>query len=83
MIRLNRLKTSSQRPRHPNGSEMEHRSSSYHFTMAELSVWISTASYEVFPSRKHEENRIFYPKNGQKMPFFGLKQCFWGLSGRM
>ena len=23
----------------------------------------------------------FSAKNGQKKPFFGLKQCFWGLSG--
>ena len=23
----------------------------------------------------------FLAKNGQKKPFFGLKQCFWGLSG--
>ena len=23
----------------------------------------------------------FLAKNGQKKPFFGLKQCFWGLNG--
>ena len=25
----------------------------------------------------------FLPKNGQKMPFCGLKQCFWGVSGQL
>ena len=25
----------------------------------------------------------FLPKNGQKRPFFGLKQCFWGVSGQL
>ena len=23
---------------------------------------------------------LFLPENGQEMPFFGLKQCFWGPS---
>ena len=25
----------------------------------------------------------FWPKNSQKKPFFGLKQCVWGLSGQL
>ena len=25
----------------------------------------------------------FLPQNGQKMPFFGPKQYFWGLSGQL
>ena len=29
------------------------------------------------------EKPHFLPKYGQKKTFFGLKQCFWGVSGQL
>ena len=29
------------------------------------------------------KKRLFWPKNGHKKPFFGAKQCVWGLSGQL
>ena len=41
------------------------------------------AGHRVFRSRHHQKKPHFLPKNGRKMPFFGLKQRFWGLSGQL
>ena len=30
-----------------------------------------------------KKNRFFCPKMAKKKTFFGLKQCFWGLSGQL
>ena len=37
----------------------------------------------MFRSRHLQKKTHFLPKNGQKMPSFGFKQCFWGLSGQL
>ena len=29
------------------------------------------------------KNPHFLAKNGQKKPFFGLKRCFWSVSGQL
>ena len=42
--------------------------------------WSRLSSFSEPPSPKKPH---FLPKNGQKKPFFGLKQCFWGLSGQL
>ena len=39
--------------------------------------------FECFGAAITKKNRIFLPKNGQKMPFCSLKQRFWGLNGQL
>ena len=38
---------------------------------------------ECFGAAITKKKPHFLPKNGQKMPFFALKQRFWGLSGQL
>ena len=38
---------------------------------------------ECFGAAITKKNRIFCPKMAKKMPLFGLKQRFWGLSGQL
>ena len=42
--------------------------------------WSKLLSVSEPPSQKKPH---FLHKNGQKMPFCSLKQCFWGLSGQL
>ena len=41
------------------------------------------ADNQGFQGRYHQKSAFFWPKVAKKKPFFGLKQCFWGLSGHM
>ena len=38
---------------------------------------------ECFGAAMTKKNPHFLPKNGIKIPFYSLKQCFWGLSGQL
>ena len=38
---------------------------------------------EFFGAAISKKTAFFAQKKAKKKPFFGLKQCFWGLSGQL
>ena len=38
---------------------------------------------ECFGAAITKKKPHFLPENSQKKPFFGFKQCFWGLTGQL